>query len=113
MDDPVSQLVARQIRSWFALMRLWFKDDGFALWDSLAVLALTHPDLFDFQRVYVSSTLEDLETGRVVTDVSRHGPVRMVRCVRDAETFLGAHFAAWQHLGQRVRDGAGAGEKPQ
>ena len=34
IGDPVTRLISRQVRSWFALMRLYFRDGGFALWDS-------------------------------------------------------------------------------
>jgi inosine-uridine nucleoside N-ribohydrolase len=102
LDDPVSRLVVRQIRLWFALMRLWFRDGGFGMWDSVPVLAFTHPELFEFDQAYITSTREELRAGRLFVDPSRHGPIRLVRGVRDFDGFIMAHFAAWHHLGQRV-----------
>ncbi|HEY68222.1 MAG TPA: nucleoside hydrolase [Thermoflexia bacterium] len=102
LGDPVSRLIVRKTRFWFALMRLWFRDDGFAMWASVAALPLTHPELFEYEQVYVTSTLDDLRTGRLVVDPSEHGPVRLIRGVRDFDGFILAHFAAWRHLWRRV-----------
>jgi len=99
LGDPVSRIVARKIRFWFALMRLWFQGGGFAMWDSVAALALTRPELLEFERVHVASTRDDLRTGRLFVEVSARGPVRLVRGVRDCDDFILTHFAAWQRVG--------------
>lgn len=102
--DPVSRLIARRVRFWFALMRLYFRDDGFGMWDSVAVAA-ARPELFEYQQAFISSQREDLQMGRLVVDPSRHGPVRIVRGVRDLDGFVLAHLAAWRRLGG-MRGGA-------
>jgi purine nucleosidase len=102
LDDPASRLVVRQTRLWFALMRLWFRDGGFGMWDSVPVLAFTRPELLEFDQVYITSTRDELRAGRLFVDPSRHGPVQLVRGVRDFDGFITAHLAAWHHLGQRV-----------
>lgn len=101
MDDPVSHLIARKIRFWFALMRIWFRDGGFGIGDPIAALALTHPELFESEQVFVTSTHDDLRTGRLFVDPSEHGPVQLVRGVRDFDGFITSHLAAWRRLGQR------------
>jgi hypothetical protein len=83
-------------------MRLYFRDGGFALWDSVAALMLTQPGLFEYERGHVISTRDDLRSGRLVVEPGRHGPVRLVRGVRDYDAFITAHFAAWHHLGQII-----------
>jgi purine nucleosidase len=102
LGDPISQFIVRNARFWFATTRLWFRDGGFGMWDSVAALALTHPGLFDGEQVHVTSTLDDLRTGRLFVRPDKHGPVRLVRSVQDFDGFIMAHFAAWQHLWQRV-----------
>jgi purine nucleosidase len=102
LGDPVSRLIVRKTRFWFAAMRLWFRDGGFGLWDSVAALALTHPELFEWEHVHIASTLDDLRTGRLFVEPDRHGPVRLVRSVQDFDGFIAAHFAAWRHLWRRV-----------
>lgn len=102
LNDPVSRLIVRQTRFWFALTRLWFHDDGFAMWSSVATLPLVQPELFEFEQAYITSTVEELAAGQLVVDPSPHGPVRLVRAVRDFEGFIAAHFAAWSRLGRSV-----------
>jgi purine nucleosidase len=102
LGDPVSRLISRQVRSWFALMRLYFRDGGFALWDSVAALMLTQPGLFEYERGYVISTRDDLGTGHLVATPNRQGPARIVYRVLDYDRFINAHFAAWHYLGQQV-----------
>lgn len=101
-DDPVSRLIVRKSRFWFALMRLWFHDGGFAMWDSMAALAITHPAMLKVERVHLPTTVGDLRRGRLVVDAKQGGPVRLVRGVEDEEEFFAAHFAAWRRLAQRV-----------
>jgi purine nucleosidase len=102
IKDPVSRLISHQVRSWFALMRLYFRDGGFALWDSVAALMLTQPGLFEYERVHAISTRDDLRTGRLVVSPNKQGPVRIVRRVLDYDRFIDVHLAAWHHLGQHV-----------
>jgi inosine-uridine nucleoside N-ribohydrolase len=103
MDDPVSRLIVQKTRFWFALMRLWFRDDGFGTWESIAALTITHPELFDFERVHLPITVEDLRTGQLTVTPDTAGPVRLVQGVRDYEGFIQAQLAAWQHLGWLIR----------
>ncbi len=100
MDNPVSRFIVNEARIWFALMRLWFRDDGFALWDVVPAMAMVHPELFDFEQIYLPTTRDDLRAGRLVLDHSEYGPARLVRRVRDYDGFIETLFAAWQHLGQ-------------
>jgi len=101
LDDPILRLIARKIRLWFGLLRIWFQDGGFGMGDSIAALALTHPELLDSETVYITSTHDELRTGRLFVDPSKYGPIQLVRGVRDFDGFITAHFAAWQHIGQR------------
>jgi inosine-uridine nucleoside N-ribohydrolase len=102
LEGPVPRLIARKSRIWFGLMRLWFRDDGFPMWESVAALSITHPELFEFKRGHLPITVKDLRTGRLVIDPSRAGPVRLVEGMRDYETFIKAHFAAWQRLNRTM-----------
>jgi purine nucleosidase len=102
LRDPVSRLISHRVRSWFALMRLYFRTGGFALWGSVAALMLTQPGLFEYERGYVISTRDDLRAGRLVVTPGKLGPVRIVHRVLDYDRFINVHFAAWHHLGQRV-----------
>jgi purine nucleosidase len=98
LEGPVPRLIACRIRLWFGLMKLWFRDDGFPMWESVAALAITHPELLDFKVGHLPITIEDLHTGQLVLDPDRAGPVRLVKGVQDFEPFVKIHFAAWQRL---------------
>lgn len=102
LGDPVARLIVRETRLWFALTRLCFRDGGFAMWASTAALMLTQPGLFEYERVHITSTTEDLRTGLLYADPDARGPVRLVRGVCDFERFILAHLAAWHRLGQQV-----------
>ena len=102
LDDPVSRLIVRKTRVWFGLMRLWFRDDGFALWESVAATALTDPDLLQLERVYLPTTVEDLRRGRLVTEKDSVGPVRLIRGVQDYAGFVATQLAAWHRLGRSI-----------
>lgn len=102
LDDPVSKVIAKRTRLWFGLMRLWFGDDGFAMWESIAAVAITHPEYLATQRVHLPTTVEDLRRGRLVTDPSPGGPVRLIHSVEDYESFIATQFAAWQRLGRSI-----------
>ncbi len=102
LEGPAARLIARRIRLWFALTRLWFRDDGFPMWESVAALAITHPELFHFRRAHLPTTVEDLRAGRLVIDPDRAGPVRLVDGVRDYDAFVNVQFAAWQRLNQSM-----------
>ena len=100
LRNPVSRLIARRIRSWFALTRLYFQDGGFGMWASLAPVALTRVELLETEQVYVTSTRVDLQTGHLAVNPDGSGPVRIVRGVLDFDEFVMAQLAAWQYLGQ-------------
>jgi inosine-uridine nucleoside N-ribohydrolase len=102
LDDPVSTLIVRRTRLWFGLMRLWFGDDGFAMWDPIAALSITHPEYLRREQVHLPTTVEDLRSGRLVPDPDRTGPVRLIHGVEDYESFIKAQFAAWQHLARSI-----------
>jgi inosine-uridine nucleoside N-ribohydrolase len=102
VKDPASRLISRQVRSWFALMRLYFRDGGFALGDSVTALMLTQPGLFEYSRGHVLSTRDDLHAGRLIVNPNKQGPVRIVHRVLDYDRFINVHFTAWHHLGQQV-----------
>ncbi len=102
LDDPVSTMIVKRVRLWFGLMRLWFHDDGFAIWESIAALAITHPEYLRFERVHLPTTIEDLRNGRLVTEPDRAGPVRLVRGVEDYEGFIATQLAAWHRLGRSI-----------
>jgi inosine-uridine nucleoside N-ribohydrolase len=74
------------------------------MWDPIAALALTHPELLELEPAYITSTLDELRVGRLFVDPSKYGPVRLVRSVQDFDGFIQALLAAWHHLGRNGRE---------
>jgi inosine-uridine nucleoside N-ribohydrolase len=108
LDDSVSDLILKRSRLWFGLMRLWFRDDGFAMWESVGAIAIAHPAYLRFEQAHLPTTVEDLRTGLLVTDPDRTAPARLVRSVEDYEAFISVQLAAWHRLGRPVEpDGKG------
>jgi hypothetical protein len=60
--------------------------------------------LFESEPVFVTSTRNELRTGQLFVDPSQHGPVQLVRGVRDFDGFIMAHFAAWRRLGRQRKE---------
>jgi purine nucleosidase len=102
LEDPVSRLIARRVRLWFALMRLYFQGGGFVMWSSVAALMLTQPGLFEYERAHVVSTRDDLRSGRLIVMPNKRGAVRIVHRVLDYDRFIDVHFTAWHHLGRQI-----------
>lgn len=102
LEDRVSDLILKRTRLWFGLMRLRFPDDGFTLWESVAALAIAHPQYLRFQRVHLPTTIEDLRRGRLVPDPDEGGPVRLVHGVEDYDAFVATQLAAWHRLGTSI-----------
>jgi inosine-uridine nucleoside N-ribohydrolase len=100
MDDPVSELIVRKSRLWFALMRLWFRDDGFGLWAPIAALTVTRPEFFNLERVCVPVSVQDLHAGQLRLTPDRTGPVQVVLSVQDHQGLFQTLFAAWNRLGR-------------
>jgi purine nucleosidase len=105
MDDPVSELVVRKSRLWFALMRLWFRGDGFGLWEPITALTVTHPEFFDLERVCLPVIVQDLHEGRLKLIPDTAARVQLVRGVQDHEGLYQTLFAAWNRLGRLVESG--------
>jgi len=100
MDDPVSELIVRKSRLWFALMRLWFRDDGFGLWEPITALTVTHPEFFDLERVCLPVSVQDLYDGQLKLTPDSRGQVQLVRSVQDHEGLFQTLLAAWNRLGR-------------
>ena len=102
LDDPVSDLIVRPPPPWLPLPTLRLPANGLPMWEPVAAVAMTHPEYLDRQRVHLPTTVEDLRTGRLVTDPHPSGPVRLIQGVEDYESFIKTLFAGWHHLGQSL-----------
>lgn len=69
------------------------------LWDLLPAVYLSHPELFSAERVWLRSTVADLETGQLVLGAPGEGAeIVMPERIRDREGFYRVLYAAWEQV---------------
>jgi purine nucleosidase len=69
------------------------------LWDLLPAVALTNPELFSDERVWLRSTVADLETGRLVLGTAGEGTrIMMPERILDVERFYRILYEAWSRV---------------
>jgi inosine-uridine nucleoside N-ribohydrolase len=69
---------------------------GDYLWDLLPAVYLSYPELFEENRVWVRSTVSDLETGTIVLGREGEGaPVNMPTRILDIDRFYDILYEAW------------------
>ncbi len=80
---------------------------GDYLWDLLPAVYLSYPELFDENRVWVRSTVSDLETGTIVLGQEGDGAqINMPSRIRDLNRFYEILYEVWMRVeptGQRHR----------
>jgi inosine-uridine nucleoside N-ribohydrolase len=97
----------RVVRRWLILCGTFWGVPVFYLWDLLPAVYVSHPELFDKNPVQVRSSVDDLETGRLVVADGRQGRahsatpseracVNMPARILDVARFRAILFAAWQ-----------------
>jgi inosine-uridine nucleoside N-ribohydrolase len=84
------------LRKWLEAMQVGCDVDEFYLWDLLPAVYLSYPELFDDNPTWVRSTVEDLETGTIVTaDEGRGARINMPDNILDQDRFMEVLFEAW------------------
>ena len=98
--------VRRKIERWYHGM------GGFCMWDLVAALFVTAPELYESRLWVLESTIDDLKTGLLRlnpvdhgsgTDQSMPGIINLPDCIRDVDEFKSNVFQAWEKAAQRVQ----------
>lgn len=90
----------QMVREW-----LWGWQGTFYLWDLLPAVYLSHPGLFDLKKRRISSSLQDLEQGLLVSDGG--GPeVVMPDTILDVPRFMEILLTAWRRSWAKEREGS-------
>ncbi len=98
--------VCRKIERWYHGM------GGFCMWDLVAALFVTAPELYESRLWVLESTIDDLKTGLLRlkpadrgsgTDQSTPGIIDLPDCIRDLDEFKSNVFEAWKKAAQRVQ----------
>jgi inosine-uridine nucleoside N-ribohydrolase len=85
------------VRNWLVLHALFCGIPNFFLWDLLPAVYLSHPELFDANRVRIQSSIEDLEKGTLLPlGVEAGRAVNMPVLLKDLEEFFEILFEAWR-----------------
>lgn len=96
-DHAIFDYIYGPLVDWYKTNSRKFGIRGFVNWDIVAAVYTTHPFLFDNQMVKVTSTPEDLHTGRL--KVSKNGcdgaNVNIPAKIRDIERFNNIIFKTW------------------
>jgi inosine-uridine nucleoside N-ribohydrolase len=87
------------VRQWLEAMRCFSGIGAFYLWDLLPAVYVSHPELFDRHPVWIRSSTEDLEAGRIVLgETGDEAEVNMPSQIQDVERFKELLFAAWAQV---------------
>ncbi len=85
------------IRHWLLAFGVYCGVRVFYLWDLLPAVYISYPELFDVNPVKLSSTVQDLETGTLITRTpDEHKGVNMPTEILDSERFKATLFEAWK-----------------
>jgi inosine-uridine nucleoside N-ribohydrolase len=87
------------IRQWLLTLAIGYGMFGFAMWDLLPAVYIEFPDLFDENPVWVRSTVDDLETGRIILGDPGEGlMINMPDSIRNPRQFKEIVFEAWGEM---------------
>ena len=90
--------LCRTVDYWFFDMDAAFDWDGWTCWDLVAALAMSNPDLFDWDDMYVSMNRRFVEAG-YLEHASEDTPRAsvMVPTIKDADAFRSKAYEAWHN----------------
>jgi len=85
------------IRQWLLTLAIGYGMFGFAMWDLLPAVYIEFPELFDENPVWVRSTVQDMETGRIILagNEGEGAGINMPDNILDPKRFKEIVFEAW------------------
>jgi len=94
-----SKKTRRIVQNWLLTFGIYCGVPQFYLWDLLPAVYLSYPDIFDTNRVRITSTLKDLESGTLLIDSGKDLPqVNMPSTIKDPCRFKELLFEAWKSI---------------
>jgi len=98
-DVPAFAYLKRPLKLWYDFISAQYGMPGFHVWDIVAAVYITHPDLFDRHEVGISSTVEDLQSGFLRIDsTSMTNFVNIPARIRNLDHFWQIVFDAWKNV---------------
>jgi purine nucleosidase len=96
-EVPAFAYMREPLTMWYEVISRQYGVPGFHVWDVVAAVYLTNPDLFDRREIGVASTVADLRRGRLRVDpYQTQNRVNVPERILDIDRFWGEIFAAWQ-----------------
>lgn len=94
---PLYHYILDDIIPWKNFMLQILGEDGFYLWDVVAAVYITHPEIFSDESEYIVSTVEDFYTGSLKKGTNSESgyTIDMPSSITDIDTFENAIFQSW------------------
>jgi inosine-uridine nucleoside N-ribohydrolase len=100
-DYPAFAYMSAPLKLWYDFISQKYGVPGFHVWDIVAAIYITTPDLFDRNEVRITSTVTELEKGFLKIDHSQtEHPVNLPKKIRDIERFWQVVFDTWKNIVQ-------------
>jgi inosine-uridine nucleoside N-ribohydrolase len=86
----------RAIFNWLFVFGTYYGTFKFYLWDLLPAVYISHPEVFGNRNYYIESTVNNLETGKLVMVNDSRGHINMPGEIRDVKELRRILFEGWR-----------------
>lgn len=100
-DIPAFAYLKRPLKLWYDFISAKYGVPGFHVWDIVAAVYITHPDLFDGNEVSIISSVDDLKSGFLrIGQNDTANIVNVPTKILNLERFWQIVFKAWKNTGE-------------
>lgn len=87
------------LQLWYAFISRQYGVPGFYVWDIVAAAYITHPELFDTNKVCITTSIDDLTRGFLnVEKNQRDNMVTLPTKIQDVSRFWNIVFESWKNV---------------
>ena len=102
-NKPVRAYIKDKIDHWYEYSSEMIGLTGFYMWDVVAVVYMTAPEVFPYNKRKFVSTVEDLKIGQIKTENTKgrlqdSGVINLPPTILDTKKFKDIAFAAWDKI---------------
>jgi inosine-uridine nucleoside N-ribohydrolase len=96
---PAFAYMKAPLQLWYDFISQQYGVPGFHVWDIVAAVYITNPELFDARPVCVTSTVEDLKKGWLnIDNTQNHNIVNLPTKIQNLDRFWKLVFATWKNV---------------
>jgi inosine-uridine nucleoside N-ribohydrolase len=96
---PAFAYMKSPLQLWYNFISRQYGVPGFHVWDIVAAVYITNPELFDLKPVCITSTVEDLKKGWLKIDnTQNHNSVNLPTKIQDLDRFWTLVFDIWKNV---------------